>query len=88
MQVGQLALGWMSAHGPVTSLLYIQQCECLLWLLGRVSSCNDELAVQVDMETPGGEGSAGLRMQQGNMLKSLSRTFKPAGLSKPGKSDT
>ena len=35
------------------------------------------------METPGGEGSAGLRMQQGNLLKSLSRTFKPAG-----KSDT
>ena len=27
-------------------------------------------------------------MQQGNMLKSLSRTFKPAGFSKPGKSNT
>ena len=53
-----------------------------------MSSCNDELAMQEDIETPGGEGSAGLRMQQGNMLKSLSRTFKHAGLSKPGKSDT
>ena len=78
----------MSVHGPVTSLLYIQQCECLLCMLGQVSSCNDELAVQEDMETPGGEGSAQLKMQQGNTLKSLSRTFKPAGLSKPGKSDT
>ena len=57
-------------------------------MLGQVSSCNDELAVQEDMETPGGEGSAQLKMQQGNTLKSLSRTFKPAGLSKPGKNDT
>jgi hypothetical protein len=40
------------------------------------------------METPGGEGSAGRRMQPGNLLKSLSRTPKPAGLPKPGKSDT
>ena len=78
----------MSVHGLVTSLLYIPQCECLLCMLGQVSSCNDELAVQEDMETPGGEGGATLRMQQGNTLKSLSRTFKPAGLSKPGKSDT
>ena len=41
-------------------------------------SCNDELAVHEDMETPGGEESAGRRMQPGNMLKSLSRTPKPA----------
>lgn len=53
-----------------------------------MSSCNDELAVQEDMETPGGEGSAGRKMQPGNMLKSLSMTPKAAGLSKPGKSDT
>jgi hypothetical protein len=39
------------------------------------------------METPGGEGSAGRRSQTGNMLKSMSRTPKPAGLPKPGKSD-
>jgi hypothetical protein len=78
----------MRVHGPVTSLLYIPQCECLLCMLGQVSSCNDELAVQEDIETPGVKGSAMPRMQQGNMLKSLSRTCKPAGLSKPGKSDT
>ena len=40
------------------------------------------------METPGGEGSAKTTMQPGNTLKSLSRTPRPAGLPKPGKSDT
>ena len=53
-----------------------------------MASCKDELAVQEDMETPGGEGSAKTRMQTGNMLKSLARTPKPVGLPKPGKSDT
>ena len=53
-----------------------------------MSSCNDEFAVQEDMETPGGEESAGRRMPPSNMLKSLLRTPKPAGLLKPGKNDT
>ncbi len=40
------------------------------------------------METTGGEGSVKTTMQPGNTLKSLSRTPRPVGLPKPGKSDT
>lgn len=53
-----------------------------------MSVSSDELEVHEDMETSIGVGSAGRRIQRGNMLRSLSKTPKLARPSELGKSET
>ena len=68
---------WCAYH---TSMSTVNAC---------ISSSSDELEVQEVVDTPGGSATSVRRITKpDNITKAPSKTPKPAGLSKPGKTDT